>query len=87
MCYNTIVPREEQQQKEDIIMTKEELLNMFKGYEEFVTVQDNEVYVYDFEGFDDEWEEIMVDVPDIVYERASACELMGVIVRFASEDI
>ena len=68
-------------------MSEQELKVMFEGYEEFVEIHDNVITVYDFEGFDENWEEIMVDVPDVVFERASACELMGVEVHYTSEDI
>ena len=68
-------------------MTKQELENMFKGYEEYVKISDNYIYVVDFEGFDDNWNEIMIDVPDVVCERANVCCLMGVEVHYASEDI
>lgn len=69
------------------MMTKQELEVMFEGYEEYVEIKENELLVLDFEGFDEDWEEIMVDVPDVVFERASACELMGVEVHYTSEDI
>lgn len=68
-------------------MTKQELEIMFEGYEDYVEIEENKLTVLDFEGFDEDWEEIMVDVPDVVYERAAACELMKVQVYFTSEDI
>lgn len=68
-------------------MTEKELRKMFEGYEEYVLLDDDRVLVLDFEGFDKNWNEICVDVPDIVYERAAACELLGVSVHYASEDI
>ena len=68
-------------------MTKQELENMFKGYEEYVKISDNYIYVVDFEGFDENWDEIMIEVPDVVCERANTCCLMGVEVHYASEDI
>ena len=68
-------------------MTKRELEKMFEGYEEYVELSENYVLVLDFEGFDDNWNEIMIDVPDVVCERANVCCLMGVEVHYASEDI
>lgn len=68
-------------------MTKQELEKMFEGYEEYVEISDNYVNVLDFEGFDENWNEIMIDVPDVVCERANVCCLMGVEVHYASEDI
>lgn len=68
-------------------MTKRELEKMFEGYEEYVELSENYVLVLDFEGFDENWNEIMIDVPDVVCERANVCCLMGVEVHYASEDI
>ena len=68
-------------------MTKRELEKMFKGYEEYVELSENYILVLDFEGFDDNWNEIMIDVPDVVCERANVCCLMGVEVHYASENI
>lgn len=68
-------------------MTKQELEKMFEGYKEYVELSENYVLVLDFEGFDDNWNEIMIDVPDVVCERANVCCLMGVEVHYASEDI
>lgn len=68
-------------------MTKQELEKMFEGYEEYVELSENHVLVLDFEGFDEEWNEIMIDVPDVVCERANVCCLLGVEVHYASEDI
>lgn len=68
-------------------MTKQELEKMFEGYDEYVSIAENYVMVLDFEGFDEEWNEIMADVPEVVIERADVCCLMGVEVHYASEDI
>lgn len=69
-------------------MSNKELTAMFKGYEEYITIKGNGgLYVKDFEGFDDDWNEIEIDLPYIVMERLSACELMGVKVEYASANI
>lgn len=72
-------------------MTMEELLKMFEGYEEFVDIQEllGELWitVLDFEGFDENWNEIDIDVPVEVYDRVEACELAGIHVDYASMEI
>lgn len=69
-------------------MSKQELMKMFSNYEAYVTViDDNKLYIEDFKGFDENWEEIIVDLPAIVMERLSVCELMGVKTEYASADI
>lgn len=69
-------------------MSKQDLMKMFGSYEAYVeVVDDNKLYIKDFEGFDENWEEIIVDLPAIVMERLSVCELMGVETEYASADI
>lgn len=69
-------------------MSIEELKAMFEGYEEYVEIlEDNKIFVHDFNGFDEDWEEDIIELPYIVSERLSACELMGVKVDYESADI
>jgi len=69
-------------------MTKKELETMFKGYEEYVDViRDNEIFVKDFAGFDEDWEEDLIDLPAIVAERIALCDAMGVEVNYESAEI
>lgn len=72
-------------------MTMEELLEMFEEYEELVYIREvrGEIWisVLDFEGFDENWNEIIIDIPMEVYERIAACELAGIHVDYASMDI
>lgn len=55
-------------------MRKEELWLMFEGYHDYVVIDDNRIMIEDEEE----------DVPEEVYERAAACELMGVMVFYLS---
>lgn len=69
-------------------MTKKELETMFAGYEEYVDViRDDEIYVKDFAGFDEDWEENVIDLPAIVAERIALCGTMGVEVNYESAEI
>ena len=72
-------------------MTMEELLVMFEEYEELVYIREvhGEIWisVLDFEGFDENWNEIIIDIPMEVCERIAACELAGIHVDYASMDI
>jgi len=38
-------------------------------------------------GFDEDWDEVEIDLPAIVMERLSVCELMGIKVSYDSADI
>ena len=72
-------------------MTMKELLEMFEGYEEFVDIWEllGELWitVLNFEGFDENWNEIDIDIPVEVYDRVAACELAGIHVDYASMNI
>ena len=69
-------------------MKYEELKVMFKGYEDYVEInKDNTLQVHDFMGFDEDWDEIEIDLPAIVMERLSVCELMGIKILYDSADI
>lgn len=68
---------------------KQDLEIIFAGLEQYVeVVADNEIYVFDFLGFTSDWDEIMQEIPDFVYEKISFCEAMfNTKVDWASWDI
>lgn len=69
-------------------MTIKELKNMFEGYEEYVEIlSSNKLLVHDFNGFDEDWEENIIELPYIVEERLNMCKLMGVNIEYESADI
>lgn len=69
-------------------MTIKELKNMFEGYEEYVEIlSSNKLLVHDFNGFDEDWEENIIELPYIVEERLNICKLMSINIEYESTDI
>lgn len=65
----------------------EKLMTKANEFEMVILEKDNSIYVKDFEGFDENWEEIIVEIPDELWEILGQLKELGVKVRYASEDI
>lgn len=64
-----------------------ELLNKLLTFD-CVEMVGSDVYVNDFEGFDEDWGEILNEIPDEVYEIVTELEnVYGMRIYFTSEDI
>ena len=54
---------------------------------EMVTIEDSSILVNDFEGFDDNWEEQLIEIPKELAEILEQLEALGVEIYYESEDI
>jgi len=64
-----------------------EIIEMLADYAEFVTVEGTHVQVHDFKGFDDDWCEIMVDLPEELEIIIDDLIELGYDVNWDGEDI
>ena len=74
------------------MMTIEMLIN-FAEYAEIVTIfagtdrEQSWIQIHDFEGFDDDWNEIMIDLPEELFPVLAELREQGWEIRYDSEDI
>jgi len=70
-----------------------EMLTNFSDFAEIVTIfagTDREqtwIQIHDFEGFDDDWDEIMIDLPEELEPVLDELAEQGWEIRYDSEDI
>ena len=70
-----------------------EMLNNFADFAEITTVfagtdrEQSWIQVHDFEGFDDDWDEIMIDLPEELEPVLDELAEQGWEIRYDSEDI
>lgn len=70
-----------------------EMLNNFADFAEITTVfagtdrEQSWIQVHDFEGFDDDWDEIMIDLPEELEPVLDELAEQGWAIRYDSEDI
>lgn len=70
-----------------------EMLTNFAEYAEIVTVfagtaqEQSWIQIHDFEGFDDDWDEIMIDLPEELDPVLDELIEQGWEIRYDSEDI
>ena len=70
-----------------------EMLTNFAEYAEIVTIyagtdrEQSWIQIHDFEGFDDDWEEIMIDLPEELDPVLDELIEQGWEIRYDSEDI
>ena len=70
-----------------------EMLTNFAEYAEIVTVfagtarEQSWIQIHDFEGFDSDWNEIMIDLPEELFPVLAELREQGWEIRFDSEDI
>jgi hypothetical protein len=74
------------------MMTIEMLAN-FADYAEITTIfagtarEQSWIQVHDFEGFDENWDEIMIDLPEEIFPVLDELAEQGWDIRYDSEDI
>lgn len=70
-----------------------EMLTNFAEFAEIVTVfagtadEETWVQIHDFAGFDENWNEIMIDLPEEIYPVIAELRENGYEIRYDSEDI
>jgi len=70
-----------------------EMLSNFTDYAEITTIfagTDREkswIQIHDFEGFDENWDEIMIDLPEEIFPVLDELVEQGWEIRYDSEDI
>lgn len=70
-----------------------EMLTNFAEYAEIMTIfagtdqEQSWIQIHDFEGFDSDWNEIMIDLPEELFPVLAELREQGWEIRFDSEDI